>query len=200
MSVLTEQRIAQEIERRWREATAELKAVELNKAQALVSEAEKVLASAHEEGYRRGLQEAQEFLQAEMALVRKAYTQLESDRLSFIQASKRDITALSLRMAEALLRSELNTNPDALHALFLLAYDELMVQRKVFLFVHPDKLKQVEDLKHRLPLPADAPVLVRADSTLDKNSFRLEDELGGVRYDLPAALRQLEVEMCDDGV
>jgi flagellar biosynthesis/type III secretory pathway protein FliH len=192
--------ITQEIERRWREASARLEATEAELRQRAAAEAEKAAAAARAEGYARGLREAQAVLETEMAAVRKAYIQLESDRLAFIAESKRDIIALTLRMAEVTLRTQLSTNPNALLTLFHSAYEELVAKRKVFVFVHPDSLAQVETLKHLLPLPADGPLVIRTDSTLDRSSFRLEDELGGVRYDLPLELRNIEAKVRCDGI
>jgi flagellar biosynthesis/type III secretory pathway protein FliH len=200
LSSRIEEHIAQEVDRRWRDACARLEAEHAELRRVAVAEAEKAWATAREEGYACGLSEAQAMLTAEMALVRQAYTQLEGDRLAFIAQSQRDIIALALRIAEAALRAELSTNPSALLALFQSAYDELVAQRKVFIFVHPDNLSQVEALKHRLPLPADGPLVIRPDSTLDRSSFRLEDELGGVRYDLPAELRCIEAKVRCHGV
>lgn len=200
LSSPVEEHITREIDRRWREACARLEATEAELRFSSAAEAEKAFAAAHAKGYARGLSEAQAVLEAEMAAVRKAYTKLESDRLSFIEDSRRDIVALALRMAEVTLRKELSTNPDALLALFHSAYEELVAQRKVFVFVHPDNLAQVEAFKRQLPLPADGPLVIRTDSTLDKSSFRLEDELGGVRYDLPSELRSVEAKVRCDGV
>ncbi len=198
LSAHIEELVAQEIDCRWRDACARLEASEREQIRALATEAQRVVASAREEGYARGLSEARAWLQAEMTVVRQAYTQLESDRLGFIEENKRDIAALALRMAEVMLRSELQTNASALITLFQSAYEELVAKRKVFVFVHPEKLSQVEALKHFLPLPTDGPVHIRADSTLDRDSFRLEDELGGVCYDLPEGLNQLKVETSDE--
>lgn len=200
LSERIEELVAQEIARRWQEACARLEATEGELRRALALESQRTLASARDDGYARGLSEAQAVLQAEMAIVREAYVQLESDRLAFVEGCKREIAAMALRMTEAMLRAELNTNDSALLALFHGAYEELVAKRKVFIFVHPEKLSQVEALKHLLPLPTDRPIHMRSDRTLDKDSFRIEDELGGVRYDLPEALRQLETEVSDGAV
>lgn len=200
LSARIEEHIVHEIDRRWREACARLEETEADLRRALAAESQRVLASARQEGYAAGLREAREVLENEMAVVRKAYVQLEHDRLAFVEESQHDIAALAQRMAEVMLRAELKTNQDALLTLFHAAYDELVAQRKVFVFVHPTQLFKVEALKHLLPLPVDAPIVVRTDSTLDVDSFRLEDELGGVRYDLPAELRQLGKEVLCGGL
>jgi len=200
LSLLLDEQVKSEVERRWREASARLEETERETKRVLAHESQRVLASAREEGYRRGLSEAEQVLQAEMAVLRRSYVELENDRLRFIAENKRDIAALALKMAEVLLRAELSSHPDLLLNLLHLAYDELVAQRKVFVFVHPEKVAQVEELKHLLPVPVDGPVLIRGDSTLDKDSFRLEDEQGGVDYNLPKALKQLQTEICDDAV
>ena len=192
--------IAHELDRRWREACTRLQETEADLRCALAAESQQVLASAHAAGYSEGMRAAREVLETEMAVVRKAYVQLEQDRLAFVEESRQDIAALALRIAEVMLRSELKTSQCALLTLLHAAYGELVAKRKVFVFVHPTVLFKVEALKHLLPLPADAPIVIRTDSTLDVDSFCLEDELGGVRYDLPAELRQLGDEVLCGGI
>jgi len=195
LATIVEPLVAREIEARWQAALSELKAMDEAGRRALVIEREAALVAAQTAGYAQGLSQARADMQASMGEVRRAYHQLESDRLAFMEECKRDVAALVIKIAEVILRAELSMNPNAMMTLFAKAYDELVAQRKVLLFVHPEQLEHVVSRSHLLPIPADGPLLVRADATLDKHSFRLEDDLGSVRYDLPGVLRQLETEV-----
>lgn len=192
VQAMAEARAKEMYEVSWSLAQGELALTHERQQVELAAEREWVLREAREQGRAEGERRAQQEALAKMAEIRKAYTQLELDRVSFIEECKLDIIALATEMARSIVREELQSSPETLNRLVARAFMELMCRRKVAVFVHPEKLEMVAAYSHLLPPTADGQeVLVRADVTLDRDSFRVEDDLGAVKFDLTEQLKKM---------
>lgn len=199
LEAVVEARAMEIFNERWKQAEQELVGARERQRTELAAERESVLQEAWEQGYAEGERRAQQEASAKMDEIRKAYTQLEIDRLEFIEHCRLDIIALATEMSRTIIREELQSSPETLSRLVSRAFQELMSRRKVVVFVHPDKLEMVAAYSHLLPPTADGQqVLVRADVTLDQDSFRVEDDLGAVKFDLAEQLKKMGLTLTHD--
>lgn len=160
------------------------------------AERKRVYEVAKRSGYDAGLALAQVEAEQLMAEVRHCYHQLEVDRKVFVESCQQEISALILGVTEHLLRQELTASSAALPGLVASAISELVVRRQVVVFVHPSRVAEVNEVFTQWPLPLDGQaLLVRGDPTLDKASFRAEDDLGAVLVDLPVLTAKLKLAL-----
>lgn len=178
---------------KWKASLAEL-AIEKGRMLAEVeAERQKILVSAQKEGYKTGIDRAKVEADKLMQQVQRAYKTLEDDRLRFIEQCRENIIDLVIAATEEFIHEQLQQAPELLLNMVGRAIQELVSQRKICVFVHPNRVETVAAHSYLLPATADGgEVIVRSDPTLDIDSFRVEDETGSVVVSLPEHIRKMK--------
>jgi len=183
---------------RWAEAKQEL----LTEREKMLADIEKTKKQTYDQAYQEGLaagkavarRQAEQMMQS----IREVEQRQLADRKDFIVSCKTEITELIISATESLIKAELQS-PERVTELVSQAISELVSRQKVVLYVHPERLNEVQAYSYLLPATQDGQdVIFRGDPTLGKQVFRVEDDSGSVVVDLPAEIMNLRHELSHD--
>lgn len=103
----------------------------------------RILQSAHDEGYQKGLEEGQNKLNSEVENLLKAIQSLNEEKQNILAAAKPELLKLSLDIAQRLILFQFNENPDDFIPVIEEALTRITDKDKVIIRVNPDQVDVV---------------------------------------------------------
>lgn len=143
-----------------------------------ISEAEKELESAYEDGVREGLEKAEADYGATTRAFAALCQQLDSIRETIISNSSREIQDFALAIAERITRSALRDNDTAIIATIEEALQRAVKSEEFYIYINPEDYDTVVEKSDDFisGLSGLSNIVIKKDTTVEKGGAKIESD------------------------